>query len=309
MKYITEKIILEGRGISDSLKNYPDFIYKNYLNNKYGLKTDIFIDNLKVKNLTFTFTKEESCIDTRLSKLFGDLLDYVIINIKVNDEKQMKIDISHELTHLIKFYNEKLSINENNDDKKILSAYNKTLKIKSSLITSIIVNKDFSKNLGEFTNYMYWCFDDELNSKISELYTHFKNSNIKNDQEMEKSFEESNVYYKLNKIQTFDVDNFINSFDTKQYEELISFFNDFVSCLNMQKIKLNFKLKDILTIDDLKNFLIHLKKYIEPKIYKHYRKIKGIKLEFKEDSKFESVEFELKYLKLFRNFDIDVNID
>ena len=223
----------------------------------------------------------------------------------------MKIDISHELTHLLKFYNEKLknSINEDKNDKNILVAYNKLLKIKSSLITAIIVNKDFSKHIGEFSNYMYWCFDDELNSKISELYTHFKNSNIKNVDDIEKSFEDSDVYYKLNKIQTFDMNDFINNFDHNQYDELINFFNDFVRCLKMQNIKLNFKLKDILIIDDLKIFLNNLKKYIEPKIYKHYRKCKGIKLEFQEDSKFESVEFELKYLKLFRNFDIDINID
>jgi len=103
-KYNT-KYISESKGISNDLKIFPDFIYSNFLENKKGFKTEIFINNLKVKNLSFVFTSENSkCVFTQFH-IFGDVIENIIINIKITDKLNMKSDISHELTHLIRFYN------------------------------------------------------------------------------------------------------------------------------------------------------------------------------------------------------------
>lgn len=296
----------EGKGISDELKNYSDFVYNNYLQNNKGFRTNIYINNLKISDLSIVFTKENSMIDFKFSHLFGDVLHYVIINIKILTEKQMKTDISHELTHLLRYYNTELNKESllKEEDIKIASKWKK---IRTSFVNSIDINKNLIKSLNKFDNYIYLSLDDELNARIGELYTYLKNSNIKTKSEIDNYFKKSDVYEKLKFLQTFNMEEYVKNIDDVYKDDLLQIFNDFIGTLKLLDTKLPVSYKYITTKEQLLKFLKQFQSYIEPKILKHYSKCKGIMLELSKDLKLENVDWILKYLKLFNNFDIDVD--
>lgn len=296
----------ESKGISDELKNYPEFVYNNYLQNNKGFRTNIYINTLKISDLSIVFTKENSMIDFKFSHLFGDVLHHVIINIKISDERQMKTDISHELTHLLRYYNTELNKDFllKEEDIKIASKWKK---IRISFVNSIDINKNLMTSLNKFDNYIYWSLDDELNARISELYTYLKNSNIKTKSEIENYFKTSDVYEKLKLLQTFNMEDYVSLFEKEEHKKLFKIFNDFIGTLKLLNTKLPMSYKLITSKEQLLKFLKQFQSYIETKILKHYSKCNGIMLELSKDLKLENVNWTLKYLKLFNNFDIDVD--
>ena len=160
-------IITEGKGISDYLKSFPDYLIKKFNSGDKVIITDLYFNDIKIKRLIISFSNSISFFKN--SNFFFDqnkILHNCIINIKISDINIMKESISHELNHLIRFY--KLNVDKN------FIINGKCDKIKKSFNNVLNSNYqknglDLSKYISNLGDFMYLSLDDELNARISEL--------------------------------------------------------------------------------------------------------------------------------------------
>jgi len=292
---IYPNIISECNGISNYLKNFPNFLIDKFNKSDKVVITDLYFNDIKIKRLLISFTEKQSFFkSTNYSFDQNKVLYNCNINIKISDINTMKESISHELNHLIRFY--KINV-----DKHII-INSKCDKIKKSFNNVLVSNYqknniDLSKYISNLGDFMYLSLDDELNARISELYTLLRNNNKTNNKEdLLKIFHNGKIYNDLIFIKDYKLNNIDNN------EMFIHFVKDFKFCLELLNIFFTKSGYKILTID---NAIFYINKYIEyskEKSKKHLKKCFDIINELSDDLSFlrkESLNDNLFYLMFF----------
>jgi hypothetical protein len=270
-KYI--EYINEGRGISNTIKYYVSILEK-YIN---GQNTNIFLDfddkSLKLKNININISynkKEEyeGIFNPEFFSFKDDNLCDIILNISIPknyDIVRVRSLFSHELTHILEFFNlikNKKDIPKHGKMKINLEKFKK--------------KHEYENYFDAFLHYLYLTLDNEFNARVSELYFYLKSKNTKDELELEQHIKNSYIWKKIEEIEIFDSVRFTD-FLIKRVGELstIIFINTFNNSLeNDLKIDIN-----INNIEDVYFYFKIWEKKFKIKNKKHKEKCLKIKYE------------------------------
>jgi hypothetical protein len=244
-----------NENISNVNKEYTEKIYSLFVNNGYG-KYIINFNNprLKLMNVSIEFVNKDKLSyfddnDTEIENLFGNyILSNVCLYFSGFSLDELKSKISHELNHIQEYYDKLL-----ND--KLKSTHN-------IINHSLQIIRDDNKFFGIFCDIIYNTTDDELNSKLNEIYYFLKDFKNENKDELRKELINSKVYSKIEEIKELNFEKLayglINKTSTNEMVELINKFNK----LFLDELK-NKKVRHIKTYNFLKNKVFNDKDTIE----------------------------------------------
>ena len=150
----------EGKGISDIIKNEVNNIWKLFINNSYSSHILKFgRDDIGYRDITIIFNN----INSYYSNIKIIKPNNIIVNIGIptnGNEKKVKENISHELTHVIEI----LGIGDKD--------YPKYNKIKTSLLK--FKNYSMSNAMEFITDIFYKTLDNEVNANVAQTYIYIK---------------------------------------------------------------------------------------------------------------------------------------
>ena len=229
--YNYSNFINESRGISNIVKLYTDIVYENFIDRDSKV---IFID------LT---DKDFQLFNIKLNISFDNRIDFYAkfdpINFKFTDNKLLNIEleflvpvdseeyiikskITHELTHVLEFYNlvkHNRKLPKHVNLKKIITNFNK-----------------IETPLNDFTYFIYLSLDNELNASVSEVYHFLMKFNSKDKSFLEERIKESESWKKYEELFNFDAEFFYNYMIEKiskpALDVLITYLNNQLSEIN-----------------------------------------------------------------------------
>ena len=186
------KNINEGKGISDTIKEDTNKIWYLFKLNSYSTHTYKFgNDKLNYKDITINFNH----INNYYSNISIDKSNKITVNIGIptnGKEKNVKENITHELTHLIEI------LGLNNKD------YPKYNKIKISLIE---FNKyPMSTAMGFITDVFYKTLHNEINANVAQTYIYVKDDGRCTKEEAIKRLNEWDTYKFYNNIKNIKLE-------------------------------------------------------------------------------------------------------
>ena len=231
-KYLN--FINEGNGISNIIKTYSDIIYTNFLDYEdkiifLDLKDILFpLYNIK---LTINFEKRLDCYAkfdpinyTFSNNILKNINLYFFVTIGT-DDYIIKSKISHELTHVLEFYN----LIKNQRDlpthvnlQKIITNFNK-----------------IETPLNDFTYFIYLSLDNELNARVSEAYHFLMKFNSIDKNILLEKIKECESWKKYEELDSFNAEKFYNYMLEKISEPALIVL---INHLNEQIIKNNYNL-------------------------------------------------------------------
>jgi len=150
-----------------------------------------------------------------------------------NDITKIKSLISHELTHVIEFYN----LIKNN---KEIPKHSK-LKINLNKFKS---DYEYENYFDAFLHYIYLTLDNEFNAIVSELYFYLKDKNTNNEDELNYYLENSYIWKKIKEIDIFSNINFGNFLINKLGEESVIVFLDLFNKSLDENLRINLEIKN-----------------------------------------------------------------
>jgi hypothetical protein len=254
-------MINEGRGISNTIKEDVDKIYKLFLDNSYSTHTYKFgSDKLGFRDLTIRFNN----INNYYSNIQIDKSNIITVNIGIptnGKEKRIKENITHELTHVVEI------LGLGNKD------YPKYNKIKISLRE--FKDQPISKAMDFITDVFYKTLDNEINTNVAQTYIYVKSDG---------RCSEIEALTRLNNWETYKFYNNINNIKLDILEEKLS--KEEVSQFNTLLIKNGVK---TISSDNISNWLTHWFKIFKIKSDIFLKNSERILKEIEEDWKeFES---------------------
>lgn len=274
-KYL--KFITESKGISNIIKIYSEIIYNNFVDsdNKiiyldltdesfplYNIKLNIIFENridfyAKFEPINYTFS----------NNILRNINLYFFVPIGT-DNHIIKSKISHELTHVLEFYN----LVKNQRDlpthvnlQKIITNFNK-----------------IDTPLNDFTYFIYLSLNNELNARVSEAYHFLMNFNNKDKNFLEEKIKESESWKKYEELDSFNADYFYNYMIEKISESALI---ELVKYLNNQMIKNNYNLNFIDSNLPLVDYFKNWENIFKSKCIKNKKKLLSIIDEVIKDQK------------------------
>jgi len=267
----------ESNGISEVNKDYTEELFSYFDNINKNIV--ININNnviLKLKNLNLIIEYGNidyySIFNPKNFSLDNNILNDIILLFKIPTNPniiKVKQLISHELNHLIEFFN--IVKNNRNIPRHGL------LKINIENFKKFNYNNFFET----FIHYIYLTLDNEFNARVAETYQYLKSLNIKDEKLLLKYLYNSPMYIKVQEIEHFDSIRFskflINEIGL---DATIVFLNLFNNSINKD---LKIKFKTIKDYNDITRYFEFWKTKFEIKLNKHKNKLLKIVVEVIND--------------------------
>jgi len=283
----TFKSFLEGRGISDEIKEYSDFITSLFENKNDKFQLDLDYGNFPLIDLRIEYIltdRYHSVCDPSFSSIKKNKLHDILITIEIDknnvDLIKIKGILSHELTHIKEFFEIQKNIEKTGVD--IKPHYIKIRNIYSNLK----IDKD--KSYYKFIYLLYLSLDTEMNARISQVYHYLYELNINDEDDLFEKLKEHQNWKYMEMLNNFNVDNFIeDNISEINLEGLIKITNDLVKKFKQFNLNKHSKLlsfiKDVSNLDDVKSLYDDFASYFNKKSEKHIKKFRFIVKEVIED--------------------------
>ncbi|MFW6225937.1 MAG: hypothetical protein ACOC3V_03175 [bacterium] len=281
MKYLKT---FEGRGISNIIKEYTDFIFSYFNGEDNKIQLDLNYMDLPLIDLKIIFKKSNKYYgyyDPIYSNLENNNLHDIIIYVEIDKNNiinhKIKGIISHELNHIKEFY--EISKRMNKLNIKITPTYIKIRNVVNSL--NIVEFKDFFY-------LIYLSYDTEMNARISQVYHYLYDLNIKDKDILFNKLKEHENWNYLELLNSFDHIQFVNKYiNSIGLEGLLKITNELIdkfidNGLNKETKLLKF-INNVCNINDLYSFYGEWSKYFKIKSNKHLKKFKHLINEVIED--------------------------
>ena len=284
-------------------KLYVEKIYNLFESNGYGqYKINLSNEKLPLLNLFVTFEKNNkekySYFDNNDCKINDDFGNKLLEDCKLYFSnfkiEELKSEIGHEINHIQEYYNKLLkSYVEVKQNKKINNIHDKInnneIRFKKSIHDIInsslrdIRNKN--KDFDIFLDIIYNTTDNELNSKIPEIYYYLKSFKSEDISILRTKLQNYSTYRRLKEIDNINFKKLsygmINKINRDELCDLINIFNKiYIQKLNKENISnidtyvfLNDK---IFNIEDIINYFLNWEKLIKNKFNKWYNKVDNI---------------------------------
>ena len=276
-KYI--EFLSEGKGISNIIKVYSTFIYDKYLDQKSNIQLDLDYEQLPLMDLRIIFKKTNRNYGVFIpinSKLLNNKLydiEIYIEYIDINNKSEIIGIITHELTHIMEFY--QIMIKNNKDN----------IKIRPHHIDIKIAYKKLgipqSNVYYEFVYLLYLSLDTEINARTSQVYNFLMNINSTDYDFLLNELTKNNIYNYSNILSNFNYNSFINKCINKLgLESLLIITNKLTENLseiknNKNKVFFTF-LREVKIKQDLINYYKGFNDYFLIKVNKQKDKYKSI---------------------------------
>lgn len=284
-----QKYINEGRGISDIIKEYSDFIYSLFKDGELKIQLDLDYNQLPLNDLRIEFnysTKYYGKTDPTYSQLINNKLHDVniYINIDKNNINSSKIKglIAHELTHIKEFYEiqKKMELTKI----KIIPTH---LNIKLAY-NSLDIDRE--SKYYYFIYLLYLSLDTEMNARIAQVYHYLYDFKITDKNILLNKLKEHKNWEYLEMLNNFNHIDFIkNNISEIGLESLIKITNDLVEKFKNKNLNKNTKLLNFITEitneEELYDFYKNFSDYFKQKSSKHISKFKYLIDEVVEDLK------------------------
>jgi len=232
---ITNFVLYEGRGISDIIKVYTNYIYEQFHNKEYQFEIDLDdYQELPLTSLKISFdfsNKQHGKYIPGELKYTGNkyYLDNVILLFKIDDASEdiVKGLISHELTHIKEYYEIKKRIHETQIE--ITPIY---IKIRNAY-TDLKITEDHPYY--EFIYLLYLTLSTEMNSRIAQVYDYLYSLKIKDETELLNKLTSHKNWKFLELLNRFNNEKFVEEMiDKIELSGLINITNDLISKLKFQ---------------------------------------------------------------------------
>ena len=314
IKNYTE-FLIEGKGISNIIKSYSTFIYDEYLDQKSNIQLDLDYEQLPLMDLRMMFKKSDRYYGLfnpnrsiiKDNKLYD--IEIYIEYIDINNKSEIIGIITHELTHIMEFY--QIMIKNNKDN----------IKIRPHHIDIKIAYKKLgipqSNVYYEFVYLLYLSLDTEINARTSQVYNFLMNINSTDYDFLLNELTKNNIYNYSNILSNFNYNSFINKCINKLgLESLLIITNKLTENLseiknNKNKVFFTF-LREVKTKQDLINYYKSFNDYFIIKSSKQKEKYECLIKEvikdktnpdpYKESFNEESRKFEKELVKNMEKF-------
>lgn len=284
-KYVD--FILEGRGISDIIKEYSVYIYDIYTKGDMNIQLDLDYKELPLFDLRITFkltNKYRGDFNPLYSTLKDDNLHDILIQIDIDKNNIIKHKIigilAHELTHIKEYYEIQKKIEKLNID--IKPYY---IKIRESYKELNIKEESYFYN---FIYLLYLSLDTEMNARISQIYEYFYEFNSKDENFLFEKLKEHENWLYLEMLNNFDNEDFVKkNLNEIGLNGLIDITNEIVNKFENKEINKYTKLltfvDNVKNIEDVNLFYKNFSTYFRKKCEKHIDKFKYLIKEVIED--------------------------
>jgi hypothetical protein len=275
-KFLNKEMLkmLEGRGITDIVKDYTDAIYSLFEEGKYKNQLDLDYTEFPLMDLRIEFI---------LSDSYHCYYDPGFSNVKDNNIDKIKILglIAHELNHVKEYFEIHKKIIETKID--ISPTW---VNIQSVFKEMNIIDKN---EYYHFLYLIYLSLDNEMNARVSQVYHYLYYFKIKDEDVLFDKLKLHKNWEYFENLKDFNYVKFIDNNIHKIGEnglikitnELIDKFKD--KELNKRTKLLNFIDKHVNDLNDLNKFYEDWSIYFRKKSEKHLEKFKWMIKEVIED--------------------------
>lgn len=284
-----------NESISNVNKEYTDKIYNLFVDKGYGeYKINLSNKRLPLHKVTIIFEnnkREKRCYVDDTNKLIEEFFGVMALNNMVlyfsNFELiELKECISHEINHIQETYDKLIK----NRPKSIHDIINHTIQ----------QIRDKNKEFDVFCDIIYNTTDNELNSKLNEIYYKLKSFKTENKVILKSELYNCSSVKKIKEIENLDFKSLsygiINKISVIKTCDLINKFNKlYTEELKIQKIRniktYNFLSYKVFTSDDIIDYFLKWEIIIKNKFEKWFNKVDFMIEKTITDTKFNETAF------------------